>query len=167
MFEWNTPRRAIGELTEAIEDAIMDEDRFRIVPIAGLPSNCVGYTYYAWRNSPLLIDKFFSEWKLGVFVAVQHGDLVMIHDTEGIVLDSDALGLKTAPRRMLERAFPESSGRRPSRLTRMSFGSLDMAEQAIRSLAMRTRAFETTFTDLLDPNLVPTAAAGFVAGKGR
>ncbi|MGO9575710.1 MAG: DEAD/DEAH box helicase [Terriglobales bacterium] len=167
VFEWTIPRRAIAELTEAVEDAIMEEDRFRIVPIAGLPINCVGYTYYAWRNSPLLIDQFFSEWKLGVFIAVQHDNLVMIHDTEGIVLDPDALGLKTASRRMLERAFPEGSAKRPSRLTRMSFGSLDMAEQAIRTMAMRTRSFETTFTDLLDPNLVPTAAAGFVAGKGR
>jgi hypothetical protein len=49
----------------------------------------------------------------------------------------------------------------------MSFGSLDMSEQAIRTLAVRTRAFETTFTDLLDPNLVPTAASGFVGGRGR
>src|SRR5438034_11180586 len=49
----------------------------------------------------------------------------------------------------------------------MSFGSLDMSEQAIRTLAIRTRAFETSFTDLLDPHLVPTAASGFVEGRGR
>jgi len=124
-------------------------------------------TYYAWRNSPLLVDKFFSEWKLGVFVAVQHRDLIMVHDTEGNVLDMEALGLETAPRRMLEQAFPADRASRTSRLTRMSFGSLDMSEQAIRTLAVRTRAFETTFTDLLDPNLVPTAAPGFVGGKAR
>jgi hypothetical protein len=103
----------------------------------------------------------------GVFIAVQHGELVMVHDTEGIVLDAEALELKTAPRKLLEQAFPESGASRPSRLTRMSFGSLDMSEQAIRSLAVRTRSFETTFTDLLDPHLVPTAAAGFVGGRAR
>jgi len=108
----------------------------------------------AWRNSPLLVDKFFSEWTLGVFIAVQHGDLILVHDTEGNVLDMESVGLEPAPRRMLERAFPAAAG---SRLTRMSFGSLDMSEQAIRTLAVRTRAFETTFTDLLDPHLVPTA----------
>ena len=167
VFEWTLPKRAISELAESFEDAIMEEDRFRIVPLGGLPTNCVGFTYYAWRNSPLLIDKFFSEWKLGVFVAVQHGDLVLVHDSEGIVLDPETLGLKTASRTLMERAFPEPAGQRTSRLTRMSFGSLDMAEQAIRTMAMRTRSFETTFTDLLDPNLVPTAAAGFVGGKGR
>ena len=167
VFEWARPKRAISELAESFEDAIMEEDRFRIVPVGGLSANCVGFTYYAWRNSPLLVDKFFSEWKLGVFVAVQHGDLVLAHDSEGMVLDPDALGLKTASRTLMERAFPAAAGRRTSRLTRMSFGSLDMSEQAIRTMAMRTRSFETTFTDLLDPNLVPTAAAGFVEGKGR
>jgi superfamily II DNA or RNA helicase len=167
VFEWNVPQRALVDLQEGFEDAIMDQDRFRVVPISGLSADCVGYTYYAWRNSPLLVDKFFSEWKLGVFVAVQDADLVMIHDSEGMVLDASALGLKAASRRRMQQAFPEGSQRHPSRLTRMSFASLDMSSEAIRTMSMRTRSFETTFTDLLDPNLVPTAAAGFVAGKGR
>lgn len=164
VFRWTVPARAIAELSEAAEDALMEKDRFKIVPVHGLPGNCLGFTYYAWRNSPLLVDKFFSEWTLGVFIAVQHGDLIFAHDTEGNVLDMESLGLEPASRRMLERAFPAAAG---SRLTRMSFGSLDMSEQAIRTLAVRTRAFETTFTDLLDPHLVPTAASGFVEGRGR
>jgi superfamily II DNA or RNA helicase len=167
VFKWKSPDRAVAELSEAAEDALMEKDRFKIAPVQGLPANCMGFTYYAWRNSPLLVDKFFSEWKLGVLIAVQHGDLIMVHDTEGNALDMEALGLETAPRRMLEQAFPADATSRPSRLTRMSFGSLDMSEQAIRTLAVRTRAFESTFTDLLDPNLVPTAASGFVGGKGR
>lgn len=164
IFKWADPSRAVTELSEAAEDALMEKDRFKIVPIEGLPVNCLGFSYYAWRNSPLLIDKFFSEWTLGVFIAVQHKDFVMAHDTEGNVLDMEALGLEVASRRTLEQAFPGGSA---SRLTRMSFGSLDMSEQAIRTLAVRTRAFETTFTDLLDPLLVPTAASGFVGGRGR
>lgn len=167
VFEWNRPQRAIEELREAFEDAIMDEDRFRVVPIGGVPTDCVGFSYYAWRNSPLLIDKFFSEWKLGAFVAVQAGDLILVQDTEGIVLDPTSMGLKPASRNLLERAFPEDSGGQASRLTRMSFASLDMSDKAIRTMSMRTRSFETTFTDLLDPQLVPTAAAGFVGGRGR
>ena len=88
------PARAIAELSEAAEDALMEKDRFEIVPIQGLPANCLGFTYYAWRNSPLLVDKFFSEWTLGVFIAVQHGDLILAHDTEGNVLDMESLGLE-------------------------------------------------------------------------
>ncbi|MDT3683703.1 MAG: DEAD/DEAH box helicase family protein [Pseudorhodoplanes sp.] len=167
VFEWERSQRAIEELKEAFEDAIMEEDRFRVVPIEGLPPGCVGYSYYAWRNSPLLIDKFFSEWKLGVFIAVQEGDLMLVQDTEGVVLDPSALGLKPASRNLMQRAFPEDSRRQPSKLTRMAFASLDMSDKAIRTMSMRTRSFETTFTDLLDPHLVPTAAAGFVAGRGR
>jgi superfamily II DNA or RNA helicase len=67
VFKWATPSRAVAELAEVAEDALMEEDRFRIVPLKDLPANCIGFTYYAWRNSPLLIDKFFSEWKLGAF----------------------------------------------------------------------------------------------------
>src|SRR6185437_729336 len=68
VFKWDIPARAIVELTEGAEDALMEQDRFRIVPLEDLPGNCIGFTYYAWRNSPLLIEKFFSEWKLGVFI---------------------------------------------------------------------------------------------------
>lgn len=159
------PARPMSEIAEAAEDALMEEDRFRIVPLGNLPSNAIGFSYYSWRNSPLLIDTFFSEWRLGLFVAVRHGDLILMQDTEGIVIEPEAIGLETAPRAFLERAFAKNA--ESSRLTRMSFSSLDMSEQAIRALAMRTRSFETTFTDLLDPNLVPTAASGFVAGKAR
>jgi hypothetical protein len=167
VFEWDGPRRALDNLLDGIEDSIADQDRFRIVPIAGLPADSAGFTYYAWRNSPLLIDKFFSEWTLGLFIAIQNGEFVMMHDTEGLVLDTSGLSLKAASRRRMELAFPEASNARPSRLTRMSFASLDMSSQAIRTMSMRTRSFETTFTDLLDPHLVPTAAAGFVNRRAR
>jgi superfamily II DNA or RNA helicase len=165
VYRWTEPSRSMSEIAEAAEDALMEEDRFRIVPLGNLPSNAIGFSYYSWRNSPLLIDTFFSEWRLGLFVAVRHGDLIMMQDTEGIVIEPEAIGMEPAPRAFLERAFAKNA--RSSRLTRMSFGSLDMSERAIRTLAMRTRSFETTFTDLLDPNLVPTAASGFVAGKAR
>jgi hypothetical protein len=161
------PRRALDDLLDGIEDSIADQDRFRIVPIAGLPADSAGFTYYAWRNSPLLIDKFFFEWTLGLFIAIQNGEFVIMHDTEGLVLDTSGLSLKAASRRRMELAFPEASNARPSRLTRMSFASLDMSSQAIRTMSMRTRSFETTFTDLLDPHLVPTAAAGFVNRRAR
>jgi superfamily II DNA or RNA helicase len=165
VFKWEGKRRALPELKEAVEDALLQEDRFRVVPLQGLPDHCIGFTYYAWRNSPLLRDQFFSEWRLGLFLAIQHGDLVLMQDTEGLTIDVDALGLNTAPRNLLEKAFPASGS--GTRISRMSFGSLDMAPQAIRTLSVRTRSFETTFTDLLDPNLVPTAASGFVARRGR
>jgi hypothetical protein len=149
-----------------IEEAIMDKDRFKITPIEGMPDGSMGFSYYAWRNSPYLIDRFFSEWKLGIFLAVQQGEFVFMHDTEGLVVDIDGLSLKRAGRSFMEKAFPEDKGN-PSRLSRMSFSSLDMSQHAIRAMALRTRSFAEAFTDLLDPSLVPATAAGFVSGIAR
>jgi hypothetical protein len=46
IFKWANPSRAIGELSEAAEDALMEKDRFKIVPIEGLPANSLGFSYY-------------------------------------------------------------------------------------------------------------------------
>ncbi|MBB1090454.1 DEAD/DEAH box helicase family protein [Rhodopseudomonas palustris] len=152
---------------EIIEDAILDEDRFRVTPIKGLPVNAIGFSYYAWRNSPYLVDQFFSEWTLGVFILVDCGRLTIIHDTGRIVVDPAKLGLGRGSRQLLERAFPAGADPSSVRLTRMSFSSLDMSEHSIRSMATRTRSFATTFTDLLDPSLVPITAFGFVSRRAR
>lgn len=156
--------RAFGAI---IEEAIMDKDRFKVTPIDNLPGNVIGFSYYAWRNSPYLTDRFFSEWRFGVFIAVQHDDLVFMHDTEGLVVDTSALNLRRAGRSLMEMAFPNEHGGSASRLSKMSFSSLDMSQHAIRGLAIRTRSFADVFTDLLDPSLVPATAAGFVNGSAR
>nr|WP_286189378.1 DEAD/DEAH box helicase family protein [Labrenzia sp. R5_0] len=161
------PLADIGEFGNVIEEAIMDKDRFKITPVADMPANAMGFSYYAWRNSPYLIDRFFSEWKLGIFIAVQHGDFVFMHDTEGLVVDIAGLKLKRAGRSLMEKAFPDEDEANSSRLSRMSFSSLDMSQHAIRGMAMRTRSFADVFTDLLDPSLVPATASGFVNGSAR
>lgn len=156
----------IRQLTSMIEDFIMDKDRFKVTPIEGMPDGTIGFSYYAWRNSPFLIDRFFSEWKLGIFISVQQDGFVFMHDTEGLVVDIDRLSLSRAERSIMEKAFPETEDGR-SRLSRMSFSSLDMSQNSIRSMALRTRSFADAFTDLLDPSLVPATAAGFVSGSAR
>lgn len=160
------PLPDIRAFATVIEEAIMHKDRFKVTPIEGMPDGSIGFSYYAWRNSPYLIDRFFSEWKLGIFLAVQQGDFVFMHDTEGLVVDMDGLSLKRAGRSVMEKAFPEDD-ENPSRLSRMSFSSLDMSQHAIRAMALRTRSFADAFTDLLDPSLVPATAAGFVNGAAR
>lgn len=161
------PLPDIRAFSRVIEEAIMNKDRFKITPINNMPENAMGFSYYAWRNSPYLVDRFFSEWKLGIFVAVQHGDFVFMHDTEGLVVDMSSLKLKRASRSFMEKAFPGGDGENGSRLSRLSFASLDMSQHAIRGVAMRTRSFADVFTDLLDPSLVPATAAGFVNGDAR
>jgi superfamily II DNA or RNA helicase len=167
VLQIDAPIANISELGTFIEESILDEDRFRITPVAEMPEGAMGFSYYAWRNSPLLVDRFFSEWKLGVFIAVRQGDFVFMHDTEGLVVDMAKLGLKRADRTLLEKAFPEQDDDNTTRLSRLSFSSLEMSQQAIRSMAVRTRSFEEVFTDLLDPSLVPATAFGFVNGTAR
>ncbi len=162
-----TPLANIGDLSSAIEEAILDKDRFKITPITGLPGNAIGFSYYAWRNSPLLIERFFSEWRLGIFIAVRQGNFIFMHDTEGLVVDVAKLGLKRADRAVMEKAFHDGANGNEPRLSRMSFSSLEMSQSAIRSMALRTRSFADVFTDLLDPSLVPATAFGFIDGRAR
>ena len=161
------PLPDIGVLGTTIEEAIMDKDRFKVTPIAGMPAGSIGFSYYAWRTSPYLTERFFSEWKLGIFVAVKQGDLIFMQDTEGLVVGPVDLKLKRVSRAQMEKAFPSDEGASVSRLSRMSFSSLDMSPHAIRGMAMRTHSFADVFTDLLDPSLVPSTAAGFVNGSAR
>lgn len=90
-----------------------------------------------------------------------------MNDTEGLVVDVASLILKRADRTLMEKSFPVQDGANKSRLSRMSFSSLEMSQQAIRGMAVRTRSFEGVFTDLLDPSLVPTTAFGFVNDNAR
>lgn len=161
------PLPDIRVLDTAIKEEIMDKDRFKITPIANMPAESFGFSYYAWRTSPFLVGRFFSEWKLGIFIAVKQGDLIFMHDTEGLVVDLVDLKLKRVSRAQMERTFPSNEQGSNSRLSRMSFSSLDMSQHAIRGMAMRTRSFADVFTDLLDPSLVPSTAAGFVNGSAR
>lgn len=167
LLQTNAPIANISDLRSSLEEAVLNEDRFKITPVAQMPEGAIGFSYYAWRNSPLLVDRFFSEWKLGVFIAVRQGDFIFMHDTEGLVVDMAKLGLKRADRALLEKAFPEQDADNTTRLSRMSFSSLEMSQHAIRSMAVRTRSFEEVFTDLLDPSLVPATAFGFVNGAAR
>jgi superfamily II DNA or RNA helicase len=167
VLEIESPLQNIRALAPAIEEAILDKDRFKITPIEGLPDNAIGFSYYAWRNSPLLIERFFSEWRLGIFIAVRQADFIFMHDTEGLVVDTTKLGLKRADRSLMEKAFQDGANGSAPRLSRMSFSSLEMSQIAIRSMALRTRSFADVFTDLLDPSLVPATAFGFIEGRAR
>ncbi|PTC00789.1 hypothetical protein C9975_05635 [Thalassospira xiamenensis] len=157
----------IRHLSSSIEEAMMDRDRFKVTPIDNMPGDSVGFSYYAWKNSPYLIDRFFSEWKLGIFIAIKHEGFIFMHDTEGLVINMSDLKLQRANRSLMEKAFSKHEEGDNVRLSRMSFSSLDLSESAIRGLAMRTRSFDDVFTDLLEPSLVPSTAAGFVNGIAR
>ncbi len=150
-----------------IVEAILNEDRFKPIEISGLPEEAIAVAYYGWQTSPLLTRQFFPEWKLGVCIVVRSGNLVLAHDTDGIVFDAGKLGLGRMDQTDFARGIPASSNGKPVRVARISSASLDMSERAIRSQATRTRSFENTFTDLLDPAMVPTSAYALLGKFGR
>ncbi|WP_315764245.1 DEAD/DEAH box helicase [Bradyrhizobium sp. SZCCHNR2009] len=150
-----------------IVEAILNEDRFKPIEVTGLPSEAICIAYYGWQSSPLLTRQFFPEWKLGVCIVVNCSGLVVAHDTDGIVFDARKLDLARMDQADFSKGIPTPSIGHQVRITRMSSSSLDMSERAIRSQASRTRSFENTFTDLLDPAMVPTSAYAFLDGIGR
>jgi hypothetical protein len=86
----------------------------------------------------------------------------------GLSFDPEDIDAEKAQRSTLLKAFPRKNGKDSgSTLTHIAANSLEMSDRAIRTQATRTRSFETTFTDLLDPTLVPTSVYGFVANRGR
>ncbi len=167
VLKYSKPLSNIRDYTNIIEEAIMDKDRYKITPIDDMPSGSIGFSYYAWCSSPYLIDQFFPEWQLGIFIAVQKNDLIFMHDTTGIVVDLVKLNLERVDKSIMEKGFPERNDGNSARLSRMSFSSLDMSQGTIRGMALRTRSFNDVFTDLLDPMLVPSSAAGFINGNAR
>lgn len=150
---------------EALE-AILASDRFVVREIEALPENAFGWTFFGVRESPYLTDHFMTEWVVGVFIAVRIGALFFVQDTDGIVFNPEKLDITRLERRRLLKLFLNETVE-DSAITRMSALSLDMSDRAIRSIATRTRSFAETFTDLLDPVLVPTAVSGFVGSVGR
>lgn len=155
----------LKDIYSGLMDSLLEQDRFQVSPIENMPDNSIGFSYYSWRNSPYLVDRFFSEWKLGFVIAVKVDDLLFVHDTEGLSFQPSDFDLVRAERSLMEKAFPEQE--QNARLSRMSFSSLSMSRNALRSTAIHTHSFSETFTDLLDPTLVPLTAAGFVNGVGR
>ncbi len=155
------------EIEQEVAEALLRQDRFKPIKIGGLPDNVVGVAYYGWQTSRLLTRHFFPEWTLGVCVLINEGNLVLAHDTEGIVFDAERLGLSRIAPEVLARGMPKSTASNAVRLSRISSASLDVSERAIRSQVISTHSFETTFTDLLNPGMVPTSAYGFVGRRGR
>ena len=155
------------KVEKEVSEALIASDRFMSLRISDMPPDTVGWTYYGWQRSPLLALPFFSIWTLGVCVIMRHGRYVFVCDTEGIVFRPAYIGLTRAGPEQLVSMLPASDASSNVRVSRLSLVSLDLSDQAIRSISSRARSFEETFGDLLDPIMVPTSASGFLEGRPR
>jgi superfamily II DNA or RNA helicase len=162
-----SPSFDLAAAATEVKEALLAKDRFKPLPIEGMPHEALAFVYYEWRSSPYLSLQFFPEWTLGICVLVREGNFLLVNDTAGIVLDPSDLGIRRADRSAVARLMPESTSKQAVRVSRMATFSLDVSERAIRSMAIRTRSLADTFGDLLEPVLVPTTTFGFVGRRGR
>jgi superfamily II DNA or RNA helicase len=150
-----------------LEEAILAADRFVPRTITNLPSGVFARSYYSWNNAEILTHQYLTEWSLGVCVATHIGNYLFVLDTQGICFDPKDLKVARVEREILLKAFPASANSNDTVITRMASTSLDMSDRAIRTQAIRTRSFDTTFTDLSDPFLAPSSVYGYIKGRGR
>src|SRR5262249_13834386 len=131
------------------------------------PDNCLGWTFFTVDESPYLARHFVTEWRFGLCLIARIGTRLFVFDTDGVPFDLGKAGVERLARGWLSRLFRDSCDAEAVRITRMSASSLDMSARAIRSVTTSTASFAETFTDLLDPVLLPTNVAGYVGGAAR
>lgn len=141
----------LDQLAQASAIAMGLEDRHDPVvlsPTGDDPENVRLVAYVAWSNSPLLTRKAMPTWTLGVMVIVKVRSRVFLLDTEGLVVDPEALGLEPEGPEALQRLVPTSSSDEVWRVTVASAVSLDISDMGIRSMTARMRDFGEGFYDL-------------------
>ena len=152
--------------TEAYE-GILARNRFVVHPIARLPENVWGWTFFTVDESPYLSRHFVTEWRFGLTLMVRVNNRLFVFDTDGVPFDPRKIGVARLDREELVRLFGPSSMAQKVRITKLATASLELADRAIRTMTTSTASFEDTFTDLLDAVLLPTNVAGYVNNTAR
>lgn len=138
-------------LAKYCADAMQLEDRYNVTilqPGVAEPTSVRLIHYLTCKNSELLIRHSLPIWGLGVMVIAQIGARVFILDTEGIVIDLEALGLGPECAEHLQRLIPANGKDVASRVSQASAIGLDLSESAVRSVTARMHDFASGFFDL-------------------
>lgn len=141
----------LDDLTKACAEAMQLEDRYNVTilqPGIAEPGSVRLIHYLTCKNSELLIRHSLPIWGLGVMVLGRIGARVFILDTEGIVIDLDALGLEPESAENLQRLIPANGKGIVSRVSQASAIGLDLSESAVRSVTARMHDFASGFFDL-------------------
>lgn len=141
----------LEDLAKACAEAMQLEDRYHVTilqPGAAEPSSIRLIHYLICKNSELLIRHSLPIWGLGVMVLGRIGARVFILDTEGIVIDLDALGFEPESAEHLQRLIPANGKSIASRVSQASAIGLDLSESAVRSVTARMHDFASGFFDL-------------------
>lgn len=141
----------LNDLAKACAEAMQLEDRYNVTilqPGVTEPGSVRLIHYLTCKNSELLIRHSLPIWGLGVMVLVHIGTRVFILDTEGIVIDLEALGLEPESAEHLQRLIPANGKGIASRVSQASAIGLDLSESSVRSVTARMHDFASGFFDL-------------------
>jgi hypothetical protein len=166
VFERTAGFSAENLRTEAIE-GIMARNRFVIEPVAGLPDNMSGWTFFTVDESPYLANHYVTEWRFGVCFMTWTNERLYVFDSDGVPFDTSKVFVRKIGRPGISKLFREPAADERIAVTRISASSLDMSDRSIRSMTTSTASFADTFSDLLDPVLLPSTMSGYVDGIGR
>ena len=142
---------ALDDLAKACAEAMQLEDRYNVTilqPGIAEPGSVRLIHYLTCKNSELLIRHSLPIWGLGVMVLGHIDSRVFILDTEGIVIDLEALGLEPESAEHLQRLIPSNGTGVVSRVSQASAIGLDLSESAVRSVTARMHDFASSFFDL-------------------
>ncbi len=141
----------LDELAKSCADAMQLEDRYHVTILkpGAAETNSVRLIHYlTCKNSELLVRHSLPIWGLGVMVIAQIGQRVFFLDTEGIVIELDALGLEPESAEHLQRLIPADQTGVASRVSQASAIGLDLSKTAVRSITARMHDFASDFFDL-------------------
>lgn len=116
---------------------ILARNRFVVHPIARLPDNVWGWTFFTVDESPYLSRHFVTEWQFGLSLLVRVNDRLFVFDTDGVPFDPGRIGVSRLDREELVRLFGPSRTTQKVRITKLAAASLEMSDRAIRTMTTR------------------------------
>lgn len=166
----NVGGRTLDEVTEASKAAMGLEDRHDATilrPVGDAdPPNLRLVVYVAWGNSPLLTRRAMPTWNLGTMAIGQIGSRIFLLDTEGLVIDPQALELEAESPSHMQRLVPKPGLGEVSRVTVASSISLDISDTGVRSATARMRDFSEGFYDLAQGMQAATSVRASIRKQG-
>lgn len=143
--------QTLDDLAKACAEAMQLEDRYHVTilpPGPSEPSSVRLIHYLTCKNSELLIRHSLPIWGLGVMVLGKIGSRLFVLDTEGTVIDLEALGLEPETAENLRKLIPQTGKDVSSRVSQASAIGLDLSDSAVRSVTARMHDFASGFFDL-------------------
>jgi len=134
---------------ESFEDLVQSEwaENDLDIRLTDYPDGAtVVYTYVTYANSPLLLDSFLMEYRLGFTIMHRAGPYLFFYDSEGNFCSEMSKGLTRVPPGQLEKLFAEDT----LRVAAISMLNTDLGQHSVRRRTVSARSLSDTAPGLVD-----------------